>query len=266
MIVMVIALSEDVASEVCACSVPQAMIASMGTRKHLSIICNKSDVRDIKRLCSAVSLKTIVIVQCADHEKHSLFIFASVIAMKGFRQQCYMNRKTLRVTEIGFDGLPARRGPRPKTIRGPLHIQCNEHGDPRYLNELVDEVRTWPHIESAAPVSNRPNTIPIRLMEKATSSDPSAFITAREFARVLLGAPTIYLALPLVWAHWAIVRGWAEPHYLGSCGLMPAGAVVVYTPKEDEEREVCTFLLSECYHCACTFAGVRASGPSTLTC
>jgi hypothetical protein len=24
-------------------------------------------------------------------------------------------------------------------------------------------------------------------------------------------------------AHWAIVRGWAEPHYLRSFGLMPAG-------------------------------------------
>jgi hypothetical protein len=31
--------------------------------------------------------------------------------------------------------------------------------------------------------------------------------------------------LPLVCAHWAIVRGWAEPHYLTSFGLMPAGAV-----------------------------------------
>ena len=43
--------------------------------------------------------------------------------------------------------------------------------------------------------------------------------------RILLEAPTIYLALPLVCAHWAIVRGWAEPHYLTSFGLMPAGAV-----------------------------------------
>jgi hypothetical protein len=33
----------------------------------------------------------------------------------------------------------------------------------------------------------------------------------REFARVLLGAPTIYLALPLVLAHWAIVRGGFKP-------------------------------------------------------
>jgi hypothetical protein len=85
-------------------------------------------------------------------------------------------------------------------------------------------------------------------MKMATSSDPSAFITDREFARVLLGAPTIYLVLPLVYAHWAIVRGWAEPHYLVSFGIMPAGTIVLYTPKDVEELEVCSVLFSESYH------------------
>ena len=82
----------------------------------------------------------------------------------------------------------------------------------------------------------------------AASSDPSAFITDREFGRVLLGAPTIYLVLPLLCARRAIVRGWAEPHYLGSQGLMPAGTVIVYTPKDVEELAVCLVLFSESYH------------------
>lgn len=70
----------------------------------------------------------------------------------------------------------------------------------------------------------------------------------REFARVFLGVPTIYLVLPLLCAHRAIVRGWAEPHYLGSQGLMPAGTVIVYTPKDVEELAVCLVLFSESYH------------------
>jgi hypothetical protein len=177
-----------------------------------------------------------------------------------------MNDKTLSVTEMGFDGLPARKGPRPTTICGPLHIQCNGHGDRTYLNALVDKVLSWPHIEPVGPLISRSNTIPIRLMAMATSSDPSAFITAREFARVLLGAQTIYMALPLVCANWAIVRGWAEPHFLRSYGLMPAGAVVVYTPKDSEQLEVCSLLVSKSYHCACKFAGVRESGRCALTC
>ena len=159
-----------------------------------------------------------------------------------------MNRNDVRSAQMGSDALPTRRGQRPKTIRGPLHIQCNGHGDLKYLNQLVDEVLTWPYIEAAEPFVSRSNTIPIRLTEVAASSDPSAFITDREFARVLLGAPTIYLVLPLLCAHRAIVRGWAEPHYLGSQGLMPAGTVIVYTPKDIEELAVCFVLFSESYH------------------
>lgn len=159
-----------------------------------------------------------------------------------------MNRNDVKSAQLGSHELPARRGRRPKTVRGPLHIQCNQHGDLKYLNQLVDEVLTWPYIESAEPFISRSNTIPIRLMEMAASNDPSAFITDREFARVFLGVPTIYLVLPLLCAHRAIVRGWAEPHYLGSQGLMPAGTVVVYTPKDVEELAICSVLFSESYH------------------
>lgn len=149
------------------------------------------------------------------------------------------------------DGLPARDGPRPKTISGPLHIQCSGHGNSKYINQMVDTVLTWPYIEPPAPLVSPSDPVPIRVKEIAASSDPSAFITTREFARVLLASSTIYLALPLVSAHWAIVRGWAEPHYLRSFGLMPAGTVVLYTPRDHEELEVCYGLFSEAYQCAC---------------
>ena len=159
-----------------------------------------------------------------------------------------MNRNDVKSAQMGCHELPARRGRRPKTVRGPLHIQCNQHGDLKYLNQLVDEVLTWPYIESAEPFISRSNTIPIRLMEMAASNDPWAFITDREFARVFLGVPTIFLVLPLLSAHLAIVRVWSEPHYLGSQGLMPAGTVVVYTPKDVEELAICSVLFSESYH------------------
>jgi hypothetical protein len=159
-----------------------------------------------------------------------------------------VNRNDVRSAQMGSDALPARKGQRPKTIRGPLRIQCSGHGDLKYLNQLVDEVLIWPYIESVQSFISRSNTIPIRLTEVAASSDPSSFMTDREFARILLGAPTIYLVLPLLCAHRAIVRGWAEPHYLRSQGLMPAGTVVVYTPRDLEELAVCSFLFSESYH------------------
>jgi hypothetical protein len=46
-----------------------------------------------------------------------------------------------------------------------------------------------------------------------------------------------------------------------SFGLTVKGELTIptvpYTPKDDEEREVCSFLVSESYHCVCKFAGVR---------
>jgi hypothetical protein len=163
------------------------------------------------------------------------------------------NSKETTLASIGSAGLPARKGRRPQTIRGPLHIQCNGYGDSRYVNQLVDQVLTWPHIESSPPAVSPPDTIRMRVAEMAATDKPSAFLTAREFGRVLLGAPTIYLALPLVCAHWAIVRGWAEPHYVASFGLMPAGAVVVYTPRDEQELAVCHLLFSHSYRFACSF-------------
>jgi len=44
--------------------------------------------------------------------------------------------------------LPNRRGKRPVTIRGPLHVQCGDYGDDIALRHLVDEVIAWPDIEA----------------------------------------------------------------------------------------------------------------------
>jgi len=78
---------------------------------------------------------------------------------------------------------------------------------------------SWPHVDNSLPNDNSSTTIPLRLEEVAAVYNFAAFISPREFGYVLIGAPTIYLDLLLVCAHWAIVRGWAEPHYLGSHGL-----------------------------------------------
>jgi hypothetical protein len=160
------------------------------------------------------------------------------------------NQPGIKIDPRALQDLPVRKTSRPKTLRGPLHIQCSGHGNRKYIDQLVRDVLSWPHVEALSDVSNPPTAISIRFEENAATLDSATFISAREFARVLLGAPTIYLALPLVCAHWAIVRGWAEPHYLSSFGLMPAGAVVVYTPKDREQLSVCYTLFHAAYHSA----------------
>jgi hypothetical protein len=150
------------------------------------------------------------------------------------------------------EGLPKRKGVRPRTIVGPLHIQCSGHGDQKYLLQLVKDVLTWPHIDVTSLPDESANLVCFSLEATVAGNEASAFLSPREFAPVHLSSLTIVLALPLLWAHWAIVQGWAEPHYLRSFGLMPAGAVVVYTPTNPEELAIYYLLFSKSYHFAST--------------
>jgi hypothetical protein len=148
----------------------------------------------------------------------------------------------------GSPTLPIRKGKRPATIRGPLHVQCSNHGDKRLLRRLVEEVVAWPGIEpNPLPVASA-DLVSIRVGEDVATGEPSVFITGREFGRVLFGAPTIYLTLPLSCAHWAIIRGWAEPHFSSSFGLVPPGVMVVYTPRDEREVAVCRSLFWASYN------------------
>ena len=144
--------------------------------------------------------------------------------------------------------LPNRRGKRPVTIRGPLHVQCGDHGDGIALRHLVDEVLAWPDIEAGPLPVGSADLVSLQVGEEVATGDPSVFITGREFGRVLFGAPTIYLALPLSCAHWAIIRGWAEPHFSSSFGLVPPGVMVVYTPRDEHEVAVCRSLFWVSYN------------------
>jgi len=146
--------------------------------------------------------------------------------------------------------LPIRKGKRPITVRGPLHVQCSDNTDETLLAGLVEEVVAWPDVEASPWPVGSAELVSLRISEDVANDDSANFISGNEFARVLFGAPSIYLALPLSCAHWAIVRGWAEPHYSGSFGLMPPGVMVVYTPRDEVEKRVCRSLFLISYNCA----------------
>jgi hypothetical protein len=67
------------------------------------------------------------------------------------------------ITEEPFvlNAIPGRKGSRPKTLVGPLHIQCDGHGDLKYLKQLLHDVLTWPHVEPTPSSVSLPGTIPI---------------------------------------------------------------------------------------------------------
>jgi len=142
---------------------------------------------------------------------------------------------------------PVRRGMRPTTIHGPLHVQVNDNGDDGLLRDLIEEVAAWPGVEASPLPVGSSDLVSLRLDEEFAAGLASIFITDREFGRVLFGAPTIYLALPLSCVHWALVRGWAEPHFSSSFGLMPPGVMVIYTPRDEQEKAVCRSLFQRSY-------------------
>jgi hypothetical protein len=146
--------------------------------------------------------------------------------------------------------LPIRKGKRPITVRGPLHVQCSDNHDETLLFGLVEEVVAWSGVEASPWPVGRSELLSLRIAEDMANNNSANFISGNEFARVLFGAPSIYLTLPLSCAHWAIVRGWAEPHYSGSFGLMPPGVMVVYTPRDEIEKRVCRSLFLISYNCA----------------
>jgi hypothetical protein len=169
--------------------------------------------------------------------------------------------KTVKSRVNKVDAIPKRKGTRPTTICGPLHIQCGGSGDAKYLRKLITEVLAWPQVECTPPIIRSPDLISIHLKQAEGAIGSSAATSVREFAKVYLEAATIHLTLHLVAAHWAILRGWAEPHYLTSQGLMPAGTVLLYTPKDESEVDVCRFHFSQAYEYARNSGELEQSRP-----
>jgi hypothetical protein len=143
--------------------------------------------------------------------------------------------------------IPMRKGRRPTTISGPLHIQCDEYGDPQLLLELVAKAITWPGVEVDPSAFAGADYISMRLSVETATDNSSAFISKRDFAGMVSAAPTIYLRLPLYCAHWAILNGWAEPHFSSTNGLMPPGVMIVYAPRDERELLICEWLLKISY-------------------
>jgi hypothetical protein len=153
-----------------------------------------------------------------------------------------------------------RKGIRPKTIRGLLHIQCDGSRGGGRFRELIAEVLSWTNVECIPSLANSPDFISIHLKQGQGTNGSAVGAAVKRFAQVYMEAPTIILTLPLVTAHWAILRGWAEPHYLASQGLMPAGTVLLYTPTDESELAVCRLQFSRAYELARTSAGNVGKG------
>jgi hypothetical protein len=63
------------------------------------------------------------------------------------------------------ESIPTRKRIRPKTIGGPLHIQCDGNGDVRYFRELIAQVLGWPNVEATPSLESFPDLMCIHLRQ-----------------------------------------------------------------------------------------------------
>src|SRR6201984_997925 len=107
----------------------------------------------------------------------------------GSRHQAQLRQRRKYMHRFGSTGnlitisrsLSNRRGKRPITIRGPLHVQCGDYGDDQELRHLVGEVMAWPHVEAGSLPPGSSDLVSLQIGEEVATDDPAVFITGREF-------------------------------------------------------------------------------------
>lgn len=144
--------------------------------------------------------------------------------------------------------LPRRNGPRPAATPTNPHMQLDQQppddAPRRRLRELLAELPVvWRESMISVPGADA-----LTLPPERAGGPPRAFMIGTEFAH-LHPAPdhSLHLVLPDEVAELVIEAGWAEQHPVARRGLIPAGAVMVYAPRDDAEAHVVASLVRVSY-------------------
>lgn len=135
--------------------------------------------------------------------------------------------------------LPSRPGSPPTTTPANPHMQLDQQPAGSEQRDLLAAA-----VFALAGVVERPSLISVPgaralwLAEEA-EGPPEAFMIGHEFAHLHpVPDQSLHMMLPPQLAEEAIAAGWAEQHPAARRGLIPANAVMVYAPRDDEERGV----------------------------
>lgn len=144
-----------------------------------------------------------------------------------------------------IDELPRRRGDRPQTTPTNPHTQLDQQlDDARLVAELARRVFAIPGVIEEPSRISVPGARALVLSPDEPTGPPEAFLIEREFAH-LHPAPdhSAHAMLPLDLVDEAVAAGWAEPHPVARMGLIPANAVMLYAPRDDDELSVIEALI-----------------------
>lgn len=153
--------------------------------------------------------------------------------------------------------LPARGGARPSTTPSNPHTQLDQqpHDDrPRRL--LEKRLARLSGVVWRPSMISVPGARALTLPPEVAQGPPEAFMIGTEFAH-LHPAPdhSLHLVLPPDVASGLVEAGWAEIHPVARRGLISSGTVMVYAPRDEEEVEVLSQIVTASYEYA------RNAGP-----
>ena len=137
------------------------------------------------------------------------------------------------------DPLPRRRGSTPSTTPTNPHTQLDQQPEDRTQRDLLAEaVFALDGVEERPSRISVPGARALWLVEGA-DGPPEAFMVGYEFAHLHPGNDqSLHAMLPRTLAAEAIEAGWAEEHPVARMGLIPPTAVMLFAPRDDEERAV----------------------------
>ena len=148
--------------------------------------------------------------------------------------------------------IPHRRGPRPRTSDDIPHRQLDQQpADGRHLDALLAAASTWPGIVEGPSGISVEGARAVSIDEAIEAGPDEAFLVGREFGHGhAQGDFSLHVALPVELAVRAEAAGWAEPHLWVHTGALPPNVVMLYAPRDVEERDVTLSLLRAAYEFA----------------
>lgn len=148
-----------------------------------------------------------------------------------------------------------RHGPRPTTTGTNPHTQLDQQpGGTEQRELLAADLFALPSVEERPSQISVPGARALCL-PGAVGAPADAFMIDSEFAHLHPGRDqSLHVMLPPDLVTDAIEAGWAEQHPVARRGQIPPNAVMLYAPRDDQERAVVTQLVQAAHEYARTGA------------
>ncbi len=144
-----------------------------------------------------------------------------------------------------------RRGPRPTTTDTNPHTQLDQQPEAREQRRLLAaDLFALPGVEERESLISVAGARAVCLRDTVDAPE-DAFLIDTEFAHLHPGEDqSLHVMLPPQLVTHAIEAGWAEHHPVARRGEIPSNAVMLYAPRDDQERSVVTRLVHAAYEYA----------------